>query len=131
MASGCYVDGAKENASVWSGRKAGPGGLNALEFVMKIDSLTVVNSIMLFGIALVGVALRNTIKGNRKLEKEISDRVRKKAEEIFETPQAAQLWMHKPHPVLEGQTPDDALRTPEGAKRVRDILVSIRRGGVV
>jgi hypothetical protein len=76
-------------------------------------------------------ALRNTVKGNHKLEKEISDRVRKKAEEIFETPQAAQLWMHKPHPALEGQTPDDALKTPEGAKRVRDILVSMRRGGIV
>lgn len=98
---------------------------------MKIDSLTVVNSIMIFGIALAFVAWKNTVKGNHKLEKENEARVRKQAIDTFGTEEAALEWMRKPHPMLDGESPLESAATSFGSRRVRNILVSIKYGGVV
>jgi hypothetical protein len=45
---------------------------------------------------------------------------------------AVELWVHSPHPDLEGRKPLDVLQTPEGEHLVRELLERIlkeRAGG--
>jgi uncharacterized protein (DUF2384 family) len=49
----------------------------------------------------------------------------------FENAQEAARWWRTPHPMLQGQSPATTARSQQGAQRVRDILVSLRYGGVV
>ncbi len=43
----------------------------------------------------------------------------------------AESWMVRPHPMLDGETPLAAAKTPLGAQRAKNILLSIKYGGVV
>lgn len=53
------------------------------------------------------------------------------ANDTFESEEAAQGWLQREHPMLDGESPLQAAKTSFGAQRVKDILVSIRYGGVV
>lgn len=53
------------------------------------------------------------------------------AKETFETEEEAVAWLQRPHPVLDGQAPRQVASTSDGAKRVREILIAIKYGGVV
>lgn len=50
---------------------------------------------------------------------------------IFASEKDASKWLRQPHPMLEGDTPLDAAETSVGTTRVKDILQSIKFGGVV
>ncbi|RZJ85440.1 MAG: DUF2384 domain-containing protein [Massilia sp.] len=45
---------------------------------------------------------------------------------IFQTTKDADSWLRSPHPMLGGATPLDAAATPEGAERVRALLIAIQ-----
>lgn len=53
------------------------------------------------------------------------------AANTFETTQDADDWFLQPHPMLDGEMPQQAAQTAEGARLVRQILVAIKYGGVV
>ena len=53
------------------------------------------------------------------------------AAETFDNRAEAFEWMKSPHPMLEGDSPLTAARTSYGTQRVKDILLSIKYGGVV
>lgn len=53
------------------------------------------------------------------------------ADDTFETEDAALGWLRRPHPMLDGETPLESAKTSFGSKRVKDILVAIKHGGVV
>lgn len=53
------------------------------------------------------------------------------ARETFETPGEASEWLRRPHPMFDGASPLECAKSSAGALRVRDILVSIKHGGVV
>jgi putative toxin-antitoxin system antitoxin component (TIGR02293 family) len=53
------------------------------------------------------------------------------AMDVFATEEDAFKWLRQPHPMLEGDTPLDAAETSLGTARVKDILLSIKFGGVV
>lgn len=36
-----------------------------------------------------------------------------------------ELWVHSPHPELEGRRPLDVLQTPEGERRIRELLARL------
>lgn len=51
--------------------------------------------------------------------------------EFFDTDEEAAAWLTQPHPMLDGKTPLDCAKSDSGAERVKDILNSIKYGGVV
>lgn len=53
------------------------------------------------------------------------------ATDIFASEKEASMWLRQPHPMLDGDTPLDAAETSVGTARVKDILLSIKFGGVV
>lgn len=53
------------------------------------------------------------------------------ANDTFESEEAAHGWLRRPHPMLDGESPLESAKTSYGARRVRDILVAIKHGGVV
>lgn len=53
------------------------------------------------------------------------------AANTFETAQDVDDWFLRPHPMLDGKTPQQFANTLEGAQIVRQILVAIKYGGVV
>ena len=53
------------------------------------------------------------------------------AANTFETVEDADDWFLRPHPMLDGESPQQAAQTAEGAQLVRQILVAIKYGGVV
>ena len=53
------------------------------------------------------------------------------AAETFDSHADAFEWLKRPHPMLEGDSPLNAARTSYGTQRVKDILLSIKYGGVV
>jgi putative toxin-antitoxin system antitoxin component (TIGR02293 family) len=53
------------------------------------------------------------------------------ATDTFETEDEASAWLRRPHPMLEGDSPLELVKTSFGAQRVKDILIAIRYGGVV
>lgn len=52
------------------------------------------------------------------------------ARQTFASEQDALTWLELPHAMLSGQSPCDAIATPEGAAKVREFLVAMRYGGV-
>lgn len=56
---------------------------------------------------------------------------RQLAFDTFETEAESSKWLRTPHPLLSSQTPLEALKTPSGARRVEEILLSIKYCGVV
>lgn len=52
------------------------------------------------------------------------------ARQIFASEQEAVTWLESPHAMLGGRLPCDAIATPEGAAKVREILVAMGYGGV-
>ncbi len=57
--------------------------------------------------------------------------IEKMANDTFETEEAALAWLRRPHPMLEGESPLESAKISFGARRVKDILVAIKYGGVV
>lgn len=52
------------------------------------------------------------------------------AAETFDTPEQAQYWLDKPHPLLGDVTPRQMTETATGAEKVMSLLAAIRYGGV-
>lgn len=50
------------------------------------------------------------------------------AEDVWDDAKDAEAFMHRPHPLLENQTPFTVAATQAGAKRVEGILHKIRWG---
>ena len=48
----------------------------------------------------------------------------------FETEEKAFAWLHRPHPMREGDSSLELAKTGCGAQRVKDILLAIRYGVV-
>ena len=53
------------------------------------------------------------------------------ANDTFESEDAALTWLRKPHPMLDGESPLESAKTSFGSRRVKDILIAIKYGGVV
>ena len=53
------------------------------------------------------------------------------ASATFESEDDVLGWLRRPHPLLDGESPLEAASTSFGSRRVRDILISIKYGGVV
>jgi putative toxin-antitoxin system antitoxin component (TIGR02293 family) len=53
------------------------------------------------------------------------------ARDTFESEDAALGWLRRPHPMLDGESPLESAKTSFGSRRVKDILVAIKYGGVV
>ena len=53
------------------------------------------------------------------------------ATDTFESDDAAHGWLRRPHAMLEGECPLEAAKTSFGTRRVKDMLVAIKYGGVV
>ena len=53
------------------------------------------------------------------------------ATDTFESDDAAHGWLRRPHTMLEGECPLEAAKTSFGTRRVKDMLVAIKYGGVV
>lgn len=53
------------------------------------------------------------------------------ANEVFASEAEAWAWLNRPHPMLDGQTPLRATETPNGAERVKEVLVAIKNGSSV
>lgn len=54
--------------------------------------------------------------------------VQQRAETIFESRQIALEWLERPVRALGGAVPSELLRTPEGCKRVYQVLAKIEAG---
>ena len=53
------------------------------------------------------------------------------ATDTFESDDAAHGWLRRKHPMLEGECPLEAAKTSFGTRRVKDMLIAIKYGGVV
>ena len=53
------------------------------------------------------------------------------ANDTFESEDAALTWLRKPHPMLDGESPLESAKTSFGSRRVKDILIAIKYGGIV
>ena len=53
------------------------------------------------------------------------------ATDTFESDDAAHGWLRRAHPMLEGECPLEAAKTSFGTRRVKDMLIAIKYGGVV
>lgn len=53
------------------------------------------------------------------------------ASDTFESEDDAIGWLRRPHPLLDGESPLESAATSFGSRRVKDILVAIKYGGVV
>ena len=53
------------------------------------------------------------------------------ATDTFEFDAAAHGWLRRQHPMLEGECPLEAAKTSFGTRRVKDMLIAIKYGGVV
>ena len=53
------------------------------------------------------------------------------ARDTFESEDAALGWLRRPPPMLDGENPLESAKTSFGSRRVKDILVAIKHGGVV
>ena len=53
------------------------------------------------------------------------------ATDTFESDDAAHGWLRRQHPMLEGECPLAAAKTSFGTRRVKDMLIAIKYGGVV
>jgi putative toxin-antitoxin system antitoxin component (TIGR02293 family) len=53
------------------------------------------------------------------------------ATDTFESDDAAHSWLRRPHPMLEGECPLEAAKTSFGTRRVKDMLIAIKYGGVI
>lgn len=53
------------------------------------------------------------------------------ATDVFGTLEQAKAWLQRPHPLFDEAAPVEAARSSYGAQRVKDMLVSIKYGGVV
>ena len=58
-------------------------------------------------------------------------RLAEMARDTFKTDEEAAAWLMQPHSMLDGKTPLDCAKSDSGAERVKDILYSIKYGGVV
>ncbi|UUZ66527.1 MbcA/ParS/Xre antitoxin family protein (plasmid) [Polaromonas sp. P1-6] len=53
------------------------------------------------------------------------------AKTTFETEDDARVWLERPHPLLDGESPLEAAKTTPGAQHVKQILIAIKYGGAV
>ena len=76
-----------------------------------------------------GDSQRSAIEtGVRSNELILDKEIRSLAVDVWENPADAEEFLITPHGLLDGQTPLAASRTPEGAKRVREILLALEYG---
>ncbi len=54
--------------------------------------------------------------------------VQKMAEAVFESREIALKWLERPVKALSGDIPSELLRTPEGCRRVYQVLAKIEAG---
>lgn len=54
--------------------------------------------------------------------------VQQMAETVFESREIALKWLERPIKALEGETPSKLLGTPEGCRRVYQVLAKIEAG---
>jgi hypothetical protein len=47
------------------------------------------------------------------------------------TPDDAAAWLRKPHPMLNGSSPQEVGRTDVGFQRVKDLLINLQYGGAL
>ena len=52
------------------------------------------------------------------------------AADVFGGVEAARLWLHKPHPMLDDMAPSDFADNEFGAQKVRGMLAGLKYGGV-
>ena len=52
------------------------------------------------------------------------------AADVFGGVEPARLWLHKPHPMLDGMAPSDFADNEFGAQKVRGMLAGLKYGGV-
>ncbi len=50
---------------------------------------------------------------------------------VFGSVEGTSIWLTRPHPLLEGETPMQRARTPWGLQRVRSMLGALKYGGAV
>jgi len=55
-------------------------------------------------------------------------RIRKLAVQVWENEGDAEQFLSTPHPMLDGKTPLDLARTPEGSQRVTELLLKLEYG---
>lgn len=53
------------------------------------------------------------------------------ARDVFATDEDVTGWLHKPHPMLDDQTPLVAAKTSFGAEKVKELLTAMKWGGVL
>lgn len=53
------------------------------------------------------------------------------AEDTLATAEEAAAWLRRPHPMLDGEAPLESAKSAFGAQRVKDMLISMKYGGVV
>ena len=54
--------------------------------------------------------------------------IRKLAAQVWENEGDAEQFLSTPHPMLDGKTPLDLARAPEGARRVTELLLKLEYG---
>jgi putative toxin-antitoxin system antitoxin component (TIGR02293 family) len=54
--------------------------------------------------------------------------VQRMAETVFESREIALKWLERPVNALGGEVPNELLRTPEGCRRVCQVLAKIEAG---
>jgi uncharacterized protein (DUF2384 family) len=69
-----------------------------------------------------------TDNGGRSNDLILDEQIRSLAVGVWEDAADAEEFLITPHGLLDGQTPLAASRTPEGAKRVREILLALEYG---
>lgn len=52
------------------------------------------------------------------------------ASNVFGGVEPARVWLHKPHPMLDGMSPSDYADNEFGAQKVRGLLTALKYGGV-
>ena len=65
----------------------------------------------------------------KQLDFDANIRLAEMARDTFKTDEEAAAWLRQPHPMLDGKTPLDCAKSD--SERVKDILNSIKYGGVV
>ena len=57
--------------------------------------------------------------------------IKQLANEVFASEAEAWLWLNRPHPMFDDRSPLQAAETSSGADHVKEVLLSIKYGGVV
>lgn len=67
---------------------------------------------------------------NKTTHQPIQNVLEQLAADTFETTEDAHEWFRSPHPMFGGETPLQVAQTENGARRVKEMLVALKYGGV-